>query len=42
MPVGGITQSKTMKMKASLCGVSGVAMIDNGASHNFVSKQLIA
>lgn len=30
-----------MKMKASLCRASVVAMIDNGAGYNFVSNQLI-
>lgn len=39
--VGEVNQSRTMKLKGKIGGASVVAMIDSGASHNFVSKKLI-
>lgn len=39
--VGGVNQSRTMKLEPGIEGANVIAMIDNGASHNFVSKRLI-
>ncbi|XP_075515463.1 uncharacterized protein LOC142550108 [Primulina tabacum] len=40
--VRGINQPQTMKMKAKVAGREVVAMVDSGASHNFISRNLIA
>ncbi|XP_073138101.1 uncharacterized protein [Henckelia pumila] len=39
--VHGINHPQTLKMKAVLEGREVVAMVDSGASHNFVSKELV-
>lgn len=39
--VNGINQPQTLKMKAKVADREVVAMVDSGASHNFVSKKLI-
>ncbi|XP_073035244.1 uncharacterized protein [Primulina eburnea] len=40
--VNGINHPQTLKMRARVAGREVVAMVDSGASHNFVSKKLIA
>ncbi|XP_073035559.1 uncharacterized protein [Primulina eburnea] len=39
--VNGINQPQTLKMRARVAGREVVAMVDSGASHNFVSNELI-
>ncbi|KAF2309322.1 hypothetical protein GH714_001617 [Hevea brasiliensis] len=39
--VGGIQQPRTMKFQGSIAGHSIVVMVDSGASHNFISTQLV-
>ncbi|XP_073121973.1 uncharacterized protein [Henckelia pumila] len=39
--VSGINQPQTLKMKAKVAGRDVVAMVDSGASHNFISRSLI-
>ncbi|XP_073121107.1 uncharacterized protein [Henckelia pumila] len=39
--VGGVTGAQTMKFMATIGGTEVVTMVDNGASHNFVSRKLI-
>ncbi|XP_073151826.1 uncharacterized protein [Henckelia pumila] len=40
--ITGIDQPQTLKMRARILGHEVVAMVDSGASHNFVSRELIA
>ncbi|XP_073057376.1 uncharacterized protein [Primulina eburnea] len=39
--VNGINHPQTLKMRAKVAGKEVVAMVDSGASHNFVSKEVI-
>ncbi|XP_073149101.1 uncharacterized protein [Henckelia pumila] len=40
--ITGIDQPQTLEMRARILGREVVAMVDSGASHNFVSRELIA
>ncbi|KZV21493.1 peroxidase 64, partial [Dorcoceras hygrometricum] len=39
--ISGMTQPQTMKLRGKVQNAEAVAMIDSGASHNFVSRKLI-
>ncbi|KZV44098.1 hypothetical protein F511_10769 [Dorcoceras hygrometricum] len=39
--IGGITQPQTMKLLGRVAGNEVVVMMDSGASHNFVSRELV-
>lgn len=39
--VAGLNQSQTMKLRARLGRQDIIAMVDSGASHNFISRELI-
>lgn len=39
--VGAISQPKTMKIKGEIEDVPMIIMVDSGASHNFIAKDLV-
>nr|GMC88585.1 peroxidase 64 [Ipomoea batatas] len=40
--MGGIDGPKTMKFRGQIAGLDILIMVDSGASHNFISRQLTA
>ncbi|KZV44379.1 hypothetical protein F511_18075 [Dorcoceras hygrometricum] len=39
--ISGVTQPQTMKMRGMINNKEVIVMVDSGASHNFVSRQLV-
>jgi len=40
--VGGLTQPHSMKLQGTVEGRTALVLIDNGASHNFISTELVS